>query len=793
MIRTKLTALVYCALCFFSTTADAAAPQITAKTAAGRTVTVTALTDNILKVTNAAPGETLRPSGASVLDETTSTATVTLTPSTLTTATGLTATLADDGTLTIDGGAPQRHLTDKGVRTHNDSLRRLELSVAGNGSFYGAGERGHHMNLRGDTLVMYNRANYGYTGDDPRTAQTSVCMPLFLSSDGYAVVFDDHAAAKMALGNTVVYLSESDAPVSYYYVNSTGSLADLTTEVTTLTGRQDLPPLWALGYITSKYGYHNETEALDAVDSLKALGYPLDGLVLDLYWYGKEQDMGRLEWDSKLWPDPKWFADYLNVKGAKLVAISQPFVLKNGRAIKNYDLLAPKGLFVKDANTGNPLNVEIWVGNGGLLDVSNPSTQQWLANRLDSLTALGITGWWGDLGEPEVHPAAGLHHNGLRARTYHNKYGNDWAKIIYDMYAAKYPDRRLMILMRAGTTGLQRYSVFPWSGDVSRSWGGLEPQIRIMLQSGLSGLGYMGHDVGGFAINPDSPMNPELYVRWLQLGLFSPMLRTHAQNFAEPYHYTAHQDIIKPLIKERYRWLPYIYTLAWENATKGWPLVRPLDFHSDNPTSDYDEVTDQFLWGRDIMVAPVLTEGATERSIVFPKGDNWVDISDPLKIYAGGTTVTYPAPLSVIPVFARQGSFIPRTMDIPASTKTYSTDKYYVDFYPAGDFSGEGHLFEDDLKTPTATSGNKGRVISFYSTAVENGKYIDVTLTADGTFAGAKPHKSIAFSFKGLDKEPAWIEVGGKNSRMTWDKATGTARVDFNWRMNAPIVVRLKR
>lgn len=137
-----------------------------------------------------------------------------------------------------------------------------------------------------------------------------------------------------------------------------------------------------------------------------------------------------------------------------------------------------------------------------------------------------------------------------------------------------------MTMMRGGTTGLQSYSVFPWSTDVSRSWGGLAPQITIMLNSGLSGLGYMSHDVGGFAIDPAAPYDPELYVRWLQLGTFSPVLRTHSQSTAEPYCYPDQQDIILPLIKERYRWLPYNYTLAYENASQGLPLVRPLNFYT---------------------------------------------------------------------------------------------------------------------------------------------------------------------------------------------------------------------
>ena len=184
----------------------------------------------------------------------------------------------------------------------------------------------------------------------------------------------------------------------------------------------------------------------------------------------------------------------------------------------------------------------------------------------------------GDLGEPEVHPETGIHANGLSAREYHNLYGNDWSSVISDLFASEFPDRRLMTMMRGGTTGLQRYSVYPRSTDVSRSRGGLQPQITIMLNSGLSGTGYMSHDVGGFAIDPDAPYDPELYVRWLQLGTFSPILRTHARATAEPYNYPDQQHIILPLIKERYRWLPYNYTHGLRKCLAGSAPCAPAQF-----------------------------------------------------------------------------------------------------------------------------------------------------------------------------------------------------------------------
>ncbi len=793
----KIRVLIFIAAISAVLYTSASTPAVISRTLPnGRSITVAAMNDYIFKVTNIAAGEQSRVSRASVLPDDGNSIDATITTKgntqTMTTASGLCATIDAEGVLTINGGG-DRILIDNGIRTTTNGESRVELKLGNNVAFYGAGERGHKLNLVGDTLVMYNRQNYGYTGSDPRISQMNITMPLVLTPSGCGLIFDDYAAAKLILSDPIIYLSESNAPISYYFINSDGSLSDLVTNMTALTGHQELPPLWSLGYITSKYGYKDEEDALSTVDRLKEMNYPLDGIVFDLYWYGKEEDMGRLAWDPKQWPDPQWTMDYLKQKGVKAVTITQPYILRNGRGLDNYNELASKGMMVKDANTGKPLEVKIWVGEGGMFDVSNPDTRHWMTDRMDSLMNYGVTGWWGDLGEPEVHPENGIHANGLTTRQYHNQYGNDWSEIVYNLFKERYPDRRLLSMMRGGTTGLQRYNVFPWSTDVSRSWGGLEPQIRIMLNSGLSGLGYMSHDVGGFAIDESAPYDPELYVRWLQLGLFSPMLRTHAQQTAEPFHYPDHQDIIKPIIVERYRWLPYNYTLAYENATKGWPFVRPLEFHAEKPSTKYDNIYDQYLWGRDVMIAPVLTKGTSERTIVFPEGSTWVDVNNPTKKYKGGTSTTYPTPLNILPVFVRAGSFIPKAAYPMRSTDNYRLNNYRIEYYPLKGLSSEGYMWEDDTKLPSSSTNNEGRTIRFAATPYEKDKFIDITLTSEGSYLEASDTKTITFAFVGLEDEPAWIEIDGKNARVIWDKNTATASVAFVWNLNRPCSIRLKR
>lgn len=773
-------------------TANAGSNRVSVNTygEASRNVTITAVSENIIRVTNAPVGveteasKTLLPIAQDAKAETfdAPASNVIATP------TGIIASV-DKATGAVTISAPNGIvIADSGARQVVDGKETISLITPGDESFYGAGERGYSLNLAADTLVMFNRQNYGYTAGEGRIKQMNITMPLLISSKGYAIVFDDYAAATLTTSNPLTYSTEAERPIAYYFVsgvsgkNRKARIDNVLAQLTQLTGRQELPPLWSLGYITSKYGYRTEAETRGVIDTLQRAGYPVDGIVLDLYWYGKEQDMGRLEWDKEQWPTPvKMLAD-LKKKGVNLVAISQPYVLRNGRAIDNYNELAPKGYFVRDAN-GNPGEVTIWVGHGGMFDVSNPATCDWLAERYRQLTEMGVTGWWGDLGEPEVHPDSLYHYNGLKARQYHNLYGNDWSKIIYDMFKEQYPERRLMTMMRGGTVGLQRYNVFPWSTDVSRSWGGLQPQVTIMINSGLSGMGYMSHDVGGFAIDPQNPKDPELYVRWLQLGTFSPILRTHSQQEAEPFKYPEHQGIILPLIKQRYAWLPYNYTLAYENASAGQPLVRPLNYYNSADRS-MDGISDEYLWGRDILVAPVLTQGTTQRDVTFPEG-TWMDISKPGKVYQGGETISYAAPLEVLPMFVRAGAFIPAAEYKMKNVGDYRTDTYTVRYYPVGGKS-DGYIYEDDMSTPTTIAERRYALLRF------NGEATDAAITiglktekGSSAYVSPVPVKNITMEVYNVGARPTAVTFNGKKAAYKYDETAKRLTVKLKWDSNA--------
>lgn len=754
--------------------------QISVDTPQGRTVTVEAVTPTIFRVSNTPAGsgveksrialELQAPSGGTVQTQGDKT--------TLSFPSGAIAAIAADGAVTIAGPGGKNVIADNGLRGR-DSRGRRTLGLTGSDlvpHVYGGGERGYSYNLAGDTIEVYNTQNYGYVEGDKRISRMNITMPLLVSPKGYAVLFDDIAAADIVYGDTIKYHSEAPADPSYYVIYSPEGFKGVTSELTSLVGRQELPPFWALGYITSKYGYRTSRQAREVVDSLKSAGYPLDGMVLDLYWYGKEEDMGRLAWDPDQWPDYRALLADFKKKGVNMVAISQPFVLKNGRGLDNFNFMDERRMFGRDS-LGNTHPVTIWVGDGGMLDVSNPDTRAWLAQRYKELTDSGMTGWWGDLGEPEAHPATMRHANGLTARQYHNYYGNDWSSIIHGLFASEYPETRLMALMRGGTTGLQRYSVFPWSTDVSRSWGGLQPQVKIMLNSGLSGLGYMSHDVGGFAVDKSHPYDPELYVRWLQLGLFSPVLRTHSTEFAEPYHYPAQQDIILPLIRERYRWLPYNYTLAYENATTGRPLVRPVGFYEADPAAT-DTIADEFLWGRDVLVAPVLTPGTTQRQVYFPEqGTEWVDINTPSKTYAGGSRAMVDAPLDIIPLFARAGSLIATADYKMTNVGDYKPECYTINYYPGtGLGESETTIFEDDRTSRSSLGNNQYALLTIE--ADNSAKYTTLSVIADGSYAGMPEHRELVFVVHGVKRAPRSVTANGVPVNAIFDRGQLTIPVN---------------
>ena len=248
---------------------------------------------------------------------------------------------------------------------------------------------------------------------------------------------------------------------------------------------------------------------------------------------------------------------------------------------------------------------------------------------------------------------------------------------------------------------------------------------------------------------------PELYVRWLEAGLFTPVFRTHAQQFAEPFNYPQYHSLLVQIVRERYRWLPYNYSLAWENATKGWPLARPLDFGIDGD-GRYDNVPYEYLWGNDLLIAPVVEEGAVQRRVVFPAGSEWIDFNDPELRYAGGSEAIVKAPLEVLPVFVRAGSIFPTADYNMNSTADYRADAFTVNYFPGE--HGQFTLYDDNRESAQSLAKGEFRLIDMVATADTTGA--DIRLSSRGTYPGAPASVELEFVVYCMEG-PATVSVDG--------------------------------
>ena len=241
--------------------------------------------------------------------------------------------------------------------------------------------------------------------------------------------------------------------------------------------------------------------------------------------------------------------------------MTEPFILSTS---KRWQDAVDSGALALD-DSDNPYRFDFYFGNTGLVDVFNEKARDWFWQPYKMLFDQGIAGIWGDLGEPEVHPGDARHflsEAGVEASgdEVHNAFGHEWTRMVYEKQVAEYPDMRSMIMMRSGFAGTQRYGIIPWTGDVSRSWGGLKPQVELSLSMGMTGLAYTHSDLGGFThgVLPDhfEPFNQELYLRWLQYGVFQPVYRPHAQDGVPPepvFQDRETRNIVRDYVRLRYR------------------------------------------------------------------------------------------------------------------------------------------------------------------------------------------------------------------------------------------------
>ncbi|MBT8087909.1 MAG: DUF5110 domain-containing protein, partial [Gammaproteobacteria bacterium] len=343
--------------------------------------------------------------------------------------------------------------------------------------------------------------------------------------------------------------------------------------------------------------------------------------------------------------------------------------------------------------------------------------------------------------------------------------------------------------MRSGFAGSQRYSMVPWTGDVSRSWGGLKPQVELGLQMSLFGLAYIHSDLGGFA--GGEAFDREMYIRWLQYGVFQPVYRPHAQDHipAEPvFHDRETRNIVRDYVNLRYRLLPYVYTLAWENSTTGMPLMRPLFFEDETDTALIDE-KDAYLWGDAFLVAPVTDPGVDLVQVDLPAGA-WFDFWNDRR-YGGGQTVDIPVTLETIPVLVRAGSFIPMTPEIQ-TTRDYSSEELTLHYYADASVSkASGRMYDDDGESRTSLEDGAFELLHF--AAAQRNRSLTLDLTRSGSdYTGRPDKRKVTLVVHNWHDDVATLQLGDqavplkrrmprRGSAAVYERDDATLTVRFDW------------
>ncbi|MBN2598261.1 MAG: DUF4968 domain-containing protein [Marinifilaceae bacterium] len=678
-------------------------------------------------------------------------------------------------------------LSEKEGYIKTDSTENIDFTIDKDEVLFGGGARVLGMNRRGYRLQLYNRAHYGY---GTHSELMNYTMPLVISSKMYAVHFDNAPIGYLDLDskktNTLRYESISGRKV--YQVIASDTWEGFTYEFTNLTGRQPMLPRWSFGNFSSRFGYHSERECRATIDQFLKDSIPVDAIILDLFWFGKEMkgEMGNLAFERDSFPTPEKMIADLDAKGVKTILITEPFILTTSKRWEE----AVKEEVLGTDSIGNPYTYDFYFGNTGLVDVFKPKAIDWFWNIYKGLANKGVAGWWGDLGEPEVHPAGFLHVNGS-ADEVHNIYGHYWAKLVYEGYQKDFPNQRPFILMRAGAVGSQRYGMVPWTGDVSRSWDGLKPQTEISLQMGLQGIPYMHSDLGGFA---GDNLDDELYTRWLQYGVFQAIFRPHAQEAvpSEPVFREAKtKALAKKSIQLRYQLMPYNYTIAFDNNQTGLPLMRPLFFEEQN-NKELLSVSDTYLWGDAFLVSTITDAGLKEKEVYMPANSVWFDFVLEQK-YDGGKSYIITTEEDHIPVFVRGGSFVPMIKGMQ-NTKTYSLKNLELNYYHDKSVEGsKGHLYNDDGVTPDAYKKGEYEMLNFTSKTSKSKLQIAVNTETGSNYKSVK--KNINWVIHNIEKQPKKVSLGKKSTDFIWDKESKTLRFtgEVKSKENQSITIKLAR
>lgn len=550
------------------------------------------------------------------------------------------------------GGAADGGETRGRDRRLRSTRPQVRMRMPGGDHFYGLGHGGRQFDRVGATRELWNSHVGQGSGSD-------IGVPLMLSNRGYGFLFDNTHEARVTVGRsdkeTDIIFEAEGGPLDFYFLAAadTRSLLGVAAD---LLGHPTMPPLWSLGYLQSTRHFQDTTELRSLARTMRAKRIPCDGLIfLSTYSEvrGWNRQVGHLEFEPHLWPDAGLLIDEMRSEHFQLLLHEYPVLHPDSPLFRE---AADRGYLLEEGyrrETESPGKKADYRDGQRYLDFSNPDCRRWWWEHHRELVRLGVAGWWLDGGEG---PSAAATLQAGRGEGLHNVYDLLRSRAFFEGEAESRPDSRPVLLCRSGAAGMQRYGAACWSGDIDNTFAVLAAQLPLGLNTALSGIPYWGTDIGGF-FHPVEE-NPELFARWFQFGTFTPLFRSHGHVWREhlPWaHGPGVERICRMYADLRYALLPYTYSLAWQAHSRGLPLMRPLVLNYPTDPRVWD-LADEYLWGDDLLVAPVTKEGARRWAVYLPEG-SWYDYWT-WEQHDGERGIEVDAPLDRLPLFVREGAVI---------------------------------------------------------------------------------------------------------------------------------------
>ncbi|MDR1531679.1 MAG: glycoside hydrolase family 31 protein [Clostridiales bacterium] len=500
-----------------------------------------------------------------------------------------------------------------------------------------------------------------------RNSQASV--PFAVSSLGYGFLWNNPAVGRVSFARNVTTWSVRSTKFLDYWITAGDTPAEILRNYAAATGTAPMMPDWAMGFWQCKLRYESQEELLEVARKYKRLNVPLSVIVADFFHWTKQ---GEWKFEPKYWPDPKAMVDELEAMGVKLVVSVWPTV---ERQSENWSEMEEKGFLVR-ADRGPRIGMT-FMADTMHCDMTNPHARVYLWGKIkQNLYDCGVRAFWLDEAEPEytVYDFDLYRYSIGPVIQIGNIYPLMYAKAFYEGMTAE-GQGNILNLLRCAWAGSQRYGALVWSGDIDSSFASMRRQLAAGLNMGLAGIPWWTTDIGGFhGGNPSDPGFRECFARWFAWGAFCPVMRVHGdrQPHKEPqapglpasgadneiWSYGPEiQKICEKYIAIRMRMKPYLTQIMAETHKTGIPVMRPLFFDfPDDPRAW--EIEDAYMFGPDILVAPVLYERTAVRDVYLPAGVRWKDAWTG-ETFLGGTVCAVETPLDKIPLFIRETSGSP--------------------------------------------------------------------------------------------------------------------------------------